>query len=199
MSIKRNSSRGKRRYFTLVEIMITLALVIGLGGIFAFQAREWLATQAALEEMENALRILKRAQELSLMANFDSEVVFEKGKEGWEFTFIPRSSTPPRLSDLVQLKTYKFNKVDNILFQPPGGEVQEAKKWPLSFIAKGFFMPEGQLIFKSGSLSRSIFFLGYPSNFVLSPSQEKMPGKEKLRDQLERIIDKVALETKGPK
>jgi type II secretory pathway pseudopilin PulG len=203
VNIKKSGKVVRASFLTLLEILIVLALIAGLGGIFAFQVKSWLAKQEASQEMEQALKYLRRAEELTLMANFDSEVVLEKGSlngsKAWELKVSPKSSTPPHLGDLARFSTFEFKKVNQILFQPPGGSPIEQKSYPLSFISKGFFMPDGQLILKAGELSQGIVFLGYPSSLSLEPVLPALPDKQKLKEQIERIVDKIGLETRSSK
>lgn len=179
----------KRRYFSLVEVMVVLALIALLSSAFLVGVGRLLRSQqfrTAAVEVEDWLTL---AQEIMLIYKFDVGVTFENRGDGVYFQL--HGDSPCKKQFSIALEPYfkephQIKGLSRVALWQPGGGVQEGSEIELTFWTPGTRMSKGLLFLyeKGGSEKQVIRLPGYPSPLQAKHYEEWTDEQEELREAL---------------
>lgn len=177
-----------KRSFTLLEILIVLALLSLVTGVGAFNIQRLFTKQRTLNEMETFLDQLRNATELMTLCGADGEI--RVAMEGGKWTSEWRPSTPLSEQAKKLIKTEKeiYNNIQDISFN-------DLTQFTLGFYSKGFFMSEGQVKLRGNGIERTITLRGYPSPLKLTEKAEE-PGlsleqSDEIKDRTQTVLQET--------
>ena len=187
----------RRRAFTLVELLIVIAILSLTAGVIGVNIRGFLLQQRVLDEMGQVQSQLKIAQELMMMANLDSEVQIQKTGEGFLVEILPKSSTTQMVKPLLKQPSKSLSALDQISFENAADDSLAVDRISLKFFSKGFVMSRGVLTIKAGNISRSIILSGSPGPLsLIETSSANYPYSPELFQWIEQVTAQTGAETK---
>lgn len=183
--------RARVAYFTLLEVMIAMAVLALMAGVVSFNVRGLYYQQEALDEMNRVGNLLRSAQELMMLTHLDSEVRFDK-KEEAIFVWLSPISTPvfesfPKLAR----EPLVLKHIESVTFDNAINDTISKDQFALPFISKGFVMYPGVLELKGRGATRSIVFSGSPAPIALQTGRSQFPFKAEYKDYIERVIQQT--------
>src|SRR4051812_37901640 len=92
----------RRRYITLLEIMIIMAILAAAGGAAAFNIRKFYLQQQVLDDISRVVNTLNTASELMMLVNLDSEVRFTESGGKIQVAIAPQSGIPTNVLPLLK-------------------------------------------------------------------------------------------------
>ena len=171
----------KRCYMTLLEVMIVIAILFGLGSIVTINLRDALIKQRFKNEVEAVVDYLRFAQNLMLVMEKDVHVYFESkngnsvkmsleisGKPLVEEQWIERSKKPVQLK---YVRYFAFNDLASIA--NTDNEIVDVR-----FMSHGFAMSRGKMILSTAegnqnkALTRYVYLKGYPMHIYSQSDQD---------------------------
>lgn len=175
--------KTRKRFFTLIEVIIVMVLVLIAAGLGGYSLTRALNTQRFETEAEAFVGRLNRLSELLMLLNIESEVRIEKG----EVREVPVGTLSDAYLKMLQRDTQTFKAIHSVAFEPFDGEnsFTDAKggKVTLSFLDRGFRLPYGLLILESErGETRFVWFKGYPAPLKLlkeKPDWQREEGERK--------------------
>lgn len=176
------AKRIQRRFMTLLEIMIVIAILFGLGGIVAVNLKETLVKQRFKNEVGVVVDYLRFAQNLMLVMGKDVHVYFEETPEKIVKMSLEIAGKPVEEQKWIVLSKkpvfFKYIRYAGFNDQSPMYNPNSAKI-DIKFMSRGFAMSKSVLILstaenqQSTSLTQFIALVGYPKHLVpqTTPSQ----------------------------
>lgn len=166
MSVKRKS------FFTLLElliVMLVLSFATALTGIKIKQAYD---EQRLLSEVQQIVGHLQQAQDLMLVMQADTKVVFERDgqSKGYAYRIIPQNKLNARLTKIVD-QPHELVAIRSVEFE--GFTPKPENDVVLDFFSRGLAMNAGRLILSDNESSAregnsyQIVLQGYP-HFISS-------------------------------
>lgn len=190
MSTRRSMVHLKTRFFTLLEILIVMALMVLLVGIVGWNLRGGIKAQAFNTQVDRILKQLRMSQDILMLLNIDTKLDFE----GKEIEWIPVGTTNEVYDKFLAKEKTPLTSFSSIEFESElDGEkslfTPESGKITLSFLDRGFRLPYGVLKMVSvDNVERYIYLPGYPSPLDLQntpPDVTQIKNKERdFRDRL---------------
>lgn len=181
------------RYFTLVEILIALALIIIAAGVVGFQSKRWVEEQQALTQMERLVDLIALGQEAMLFSHIDVVVQLAVQEGVLTAQLQPKSSLDASMKALLVDRPLQLPSL-NISFEDGISKDIMGPPFELSFLSQGFVMNRGLLRLKGGGAERTVVFIGYPAPFFLQNKAVSFPHREYLTDLLERAAAQATQE-----
>jgi prepilin-type N-terminal cleavage/methylation domain-containing protein len=195
MSIKRPTApylAASRRHFTLLEILIVLALIGLVSGVAAVSINKMFTHQRFRNEVELVLEHLRLAQDLMLILDSDLHLVFAEDRSGGKNTIILESETklPPEVQKEIARKPGSLTLIKGIFFKDQLGKEPVKGKIDIAFLSNGAVMSKGVMRLSSSdsenppsnALQSYICLPGYVRPIF---SYESKAAAEKACDQFE--------------
>jgi|GEM_PF-1636084 len=159
--------KKRLRYFTLLELMIALAIIGSVAGIIGINANKAMRQQRFRTEASSIVQQLRLAQNLMLILNQDVKIAFRKNNKSgnlehamtfqcpldspWEKELL-RTHAP--LKEIIQI---------SFTYRDSGAAKTSAKDFELKFLSGGAVMSEGIVeLLSRGGEKRYIHLLGAP-------------------------------------
>lgn len=195
----RNLIMIKKRFVTLVELLIVifiLALTLGVIGLNIYQA---VREQRFKTEVELVVDYLRLAQNLMLIMNADTHVIFKASKNGKSnlMSLEIDGNIPDALLRIVTEKPKQLDAIYLIEFYDNNKTHNEPDKVDVKFLSKGSVMSQGIMRLSTnekssevGALNRFICLPGYPKPLHSTLKKDEDPAcKEKEEEDFEgRLI-----------
>jgi prepilin-type N-terminal cleavage/methylation domain-containing protein len=176
------------RYFTLLELLIVLALLSLVAGVGAFNIQRLFTKQRTLNEMEAFLNQLRNATELMTLCGVDGEirVATENGK--WTSEWRPSTPLSEKARKLIKTEKETYSYLQDFSYN-------DAPQFTLGFYSKGFFMSEGIVKLRGNGIVRTITLRGYPSPLKLSEKAEEaelsLEKMDEVKDRTQTILQET--------
>jgi type II secretory pathway pseudopilin PulG len=184
------------RYITLLELLIAIALVAMVSGVIAWNVRALFLQQKTLDEMSRVATIVRKAQELMMIANLDSEVVIRRANDQFSVALTPKSSVSPLMAPLLEKSTVTLQQISSITFEDAFQDTELSENFSLIFRSKGFLMNRGVLQMQGNKITRSIILHGFPTPVILQAGDKVFfPYSNDLLDEIRQITEQIFLET----
>lgn len=143
----------RRRGYTLLEILLVLAIVATIGSVLAINVLRAIEQQKFYSSVDVLVDRLQMAQDLMLLMDRDARVSFEQRKEGLYVRVLVDGALPPLISRMAQgtvlkgIASSQFIQDGNLIGSP----------FQLVFLSRGTVMSRGQLRFSSFALTGQSF------------------------------------------
>lgn len=189
-----------RRCFTLIEIMVVLAILALTGGIAALKMRDFLKQQTYLDDSALLLNELRLTQDLMLIMEIDSEVNIKKMDD--HFTVqIEAKSPPPELGKkIIDHSTLKLKGIKSIEFEDSFSGTVLTDEIKLTFFSRGFTMNHGTLKLFPKTSSESVLAIelpGHPAPLELHSLDQFQESRAATKFEfIEKLTNLTFLETK---
>lgn len=159
-------SARRSSFFTLIEIMVVLAIIVSLLGWAGFNIRAALRQQAFRTETDRLLHRLRLAQDFLLTLNIESELEFSPKEVKW----VPVGNANSGYEGLMDKEKLPLTAFSEITFEEINGD-KKTGYFTLKFLDLGFVMSRGylKLVAKTGE-EAYIVLHGYPAPLKLQPS-----------------------------
>jgi type II secretory pathway pseudopilin PulG len=195
--------RATRKYFTLLELLLVVAILIMISGFIGINVRKAVHEQQFKAEIARIEDELKLAQDLMLLLRTDVHLKFtSKSKDHGIDYWMEAEGLPEHLSAQVQRPRKPLRAVHSIEFHDelPGWEQENAID--LKFLSGGSLMSRGIMRLtdsptgekQDGTLERYICFPGYPSPLHSTVNTGENPACKKDREK--SIEESLTLFTK---
>lgn len=166
--IFKSSQRIRKRYLTLIEMLIVIAVLSFVGSLVAFGIHAARQKQLFLSEAEEVLKAARMAQDLLLILDADTALKFKADEDGiFYWISVEGGKADPFMRNLNkkrQLKSIHIVEFDDGMADREEGQLS------LKFLSSGSSLPKGILRISTAlsskedsALSRYIAFSGYPS------------------------------------
>lgn len=185
----------KRRFITLLELLIVLGLLAVIGSLTAFNVNKMYQEQQALNEMSRVVQMLNRATDLMMLVNLDAEIRFSKKGDHFEVELIPKSSLSPLTQPLLTNKPLVLERINHIAFKDGIQDTVLTDNFSLVFLSKGFLMNRGVITLQTPSLTGSILLYGYPAPVELTKGVIAYPDDKPFVDLIQKLTEQTRLET----
>jgi hypothetical protein len=194
---KANSKfRFRKSPITLLEVLIALAVIALVGGAIAWNVRKLYLQQKTLDEMHRVGLLIRKAEELMMIANLDSDISFDQEGDLIRVSLIPKSAVSQSMKPLLVGSSLLLRYVDAIAFEDAFAETVLTPKFSLTFISRGYLMNRGVLQMRGNEVTRSIILYGYPTSVVLLDGEKVFfPYSNELDDEIQQLMEQTALET----
>lgn len=149
--------KTRNRCFTLLEILIVIALLSFAAGLVGINIHHATREQSFNNEVEQVVELLNTAQNLMLMASAEVRVVFKQKPNGIEMKLVCDDKIPEKWAPLI-CKNYFLKTIHQVYFD----SASDDGKLTLSFLSKGSVMSKGVLTLIYGE-KRYIPLPGYPA------------------------------------
>lgn len=180
----------KKRYITLLEIIIIFAILAAAGGAVAFNIRKFYLQQQVLNDVNKVVNVLNTASELMMLVNLDSEVRFSVEDGKIQVKIAPQSGIPRTVLPLLTEEPITLSHLDQVVFKDGMQQTTLTPPFSLVFESKGFLMNRGILQLQGHGNERYLLFKGYPSPFLpLSGDEGYQEGS--FRDMVEKMTEQV--------
>jgi hypothetical protein len=180
----------KRRYITLLELMIVIAILAVVGGAAAFNIRKFYLEQQVLGDINRVVNVLNTATELMMLIDIDSEVRFSESAGSISVILVPQSGVPTTVFPLLSKEPILLSYLEGVQFKDGVKGTLLKPPFALTFESKGFLMNRGILQLKGNGLERYLVFRGYPALFTpLLGSEEYQEAG--FKERFERITEQV--------
>lgn len=185
----------RRRYITLVELLIVIFVLAMAVGVIGFNIHRALREQHFKTEVELVVDYLRLAQNLMLIMNADTHVVFKSAEN--EKANLMTLEVDGNISDplikLVALKPKRLEYIYLIEFYDKNKTHNEPGKIDVKFISKGSVMSKGVMHLATneksderGAIARYICIPGYPKPIYSTLKKDEDPAcKEKERAEFD--------------
>ena len=179
----------KRHPFTLLEILVVIAILTTLGGFISINIKRVVYDQRFKSEVASVLETLRLAQNLMLLVKQDVHVIF-KGKESQEIDMLLSFDFPIPPGWEKELKRKRALKTIHRVEMEDGRRRDQGREGELDiqFLSGGDVMSQGILLLSNhyseaedpkSLMNRYICLLGYPSELFIS---EELPECPKTKD-----------------
>lgn len=174
----------QRRFITLLEILIVIAILVGVGGIVAVNLKEALIKQRFKSEVEMVVDYLRLAQNLMLIVGKDVHVYFENNDQNSVKMSLEIAGKPLDTDKWIHLAkgSLDLKYIHFVGFHDVSAIASDSeKKIDIRFMSRGFAMSKGTMILSTAeknmgrSLTRYIVLEGYPKHLN---SQSENPAHQ---------------------
>jgi prepilin-type N-terminal cleavage/methylation domain-containing protein len=187
----------RRCYFTLLELMIALAVIGSVAGIIGINANKAMRQQRFRAEVSTVVQQLRLAQNLMLVLNQDVKIHFAKDARTGAYTHKMSLQCPlesPWEKELLRTPA-PLREIVDIKFSPSGKG--SANKGPndfeLLFLSGGAVMSQGVIELDSrGGEKRTIFLQGAPHPIV---AEDKSSSADSTWSQHMHAQQQLAMDT----
>lgn len=187
----------RRRFITILEVLIVIAILAMTGGVIAFNMRKFYLQQKTLDEMSKVANLMRSAQELMMTANLDAEISILQQEKLLGVAIIPKSVPPPPLRPMLAKSLIILNYISILSFEDAFQDTHLRPPFSLNFVSKGFSMNRGIFRMEGNGMVRSIVLKGYPSSIALTSQDPAFyPYSSELRDEIEGIARQIAVDLK---
>lgn len=174
-----------RRDFSLLEILITFALLSLAVGIGAFSIQGLFKKQNTLNDMQRFLNQLKNAQELMALCGVDGEIRVSKEKDQLIAQWTPSTPISELTRKLIKEQKESYSTIDEIAFNGQN-------RFTLGFYSKGLFISEGVLKLTGNGYVRFIVLPGYPAPLKITEVAQE-PGltleqQDEIKDRTYNVL-----------
>lgn len=187
----------KRIYYTLLEVIVVIALLSMVGGIMAFKVRGFVAEQRFRDEVTNVVDHMRVAQELMMIMNADVYLWFESFPDRIEVSIRTDQKLAGNWNRILLKDPLKIKYARVIEFHGSDHAVKgKSNVIELRFRSGGSVMSYGVLrlatgqYWREGVFEKFISLKGYPhpivtentcDNFALTPKEAPVePDEEAL-------------------
>lgn len=180
-------SPHKSRFFTLIEIMVVLAIIISLLGWASFNIRSASRQQAFRTQTDRLLNRLKLAQDFLLTLNIESELEFSPEGVKW----VPVGNANSGSESFIDREKLNLTAFSEITFEEINGD-KKTGTFTLKFLDLGFVMSRGylKLVAKTGE-EGYIALPGYPAPLKLQSTPPnvalQLQEEQELYDRLSAV------------
>jgi type II secretory pathway pseudopilin PulG len=184
----------KRRFISLIELLIVITILSLVAGVVGIQIHKTLREQRFTTEAALVLDKLRLAQELMLILRTDAHVKFkqEPGQEAitlWVEVETPLQSLKKDVQKPLELKTIQFVEFkDELVYETKMGEID------IKFLSGGNLMSKGVVRLSTsettkdrGALERFIALPGYPKSLQMTIKKEGEVATAAFDDRLTAI------------
>lgn len=186
-----------RRYITLLEVIIIIAILAVAGGAAAFNIRKFYLQQQVLDDINKVVNTLNAASDLMMLVNLDSEVRFTKNEGKIQVAIAPQSGIPTTVHPILRENPITLSHLDQVVFKDGVQDTVLTIPFSLTFYSKGFLMNRGSLQLRGEDQERYVIFRGYPASF--SPiSRDEDYQEAGFRDMVEKMTLQVKTATMPP-
>lgn len=186
----------RKSYFTLLELLIVMFLLAFATALTGIKIKQAYDEQRFLSEMQQVVSHLQMAQDLMLVLQADTKVLFTRDRQNNTYTY--RISSDNKLNNAILDKDHVLTSIRAIEFE--GYTPKEEGAIAIDFFSRGMAMSSGRLIFsdQEGSPregnSHQIVLLGYP-HFLASEKYQKNVRARPSRSNLgEELYPKILLQ-----
>lgn len=170
----------QRRFFSLIEILIALAILVSLLGIVGFNIKAALRSQSYDSQVDRLVSELNLSQDMLLVFNIETEFRFSPQ----EAHLVPVGTLDQAYERLIEREHTSLSALASVHFEGTLGERLE-RTFSLKFLDAGFETPKGVLTLTSLDGEKSYIYLpGYPAPLA---RQSKAPAIQ-VMDQQERLF-----------
>jgi prepilin-type N-terminal cleavage/methylation domain-containing protein len=187
----------RKQPFTLIELMLVLALVATLAGLIGINVGKAMREQRFRSEVDLVMDKLRLAQDLMVLyyANADVVIAMLDNDQGYSLEVTTEVPIPSAMLREIH-KQEKLNNIHHISFT---GLDRETDKLSLPFRSGGSNMAKGLLRLSNAEIdgpgvwTRYIDLSGYPAPIVASSTKPQPKKGEEffLRDLTQRTIEAV--------
>lgn len=135
----------KKRWLTLVEIMIVMALISIVGGVLAFGIRQITREQCFRTEVSQVLNTLRLAQQIMLILNTDVHVVFKASPQGFTYRILLDDKLTERWHLELTKKRPPLTEIHAINFKDALNPNGNQTSIDIKFLSGGSTMSQGVL------------------------------------------------------
>ena len=194
-----------RRWFTLIELVIVIALLTLAGGVIGVKTVGALQEQRFRSEVYLVVERLRLAQELMLIMNCDVTLKFKQlpHNKGIEVQLLTDQKLPPSWHALVGTAPLKLGYINLVEYDGPHLLPNGPGELNLAFYSKGIVMSRGIVRLATGErfidnvLERYVPLKGYPHPIVVELASEDFAllHAEPLSDVDEERLTQATYET----
>lgn len=179
ISIKTKLHTSRRRFLSLIELLIVITILSLVAGVVGVQIHKMLREQRFTTEVSLVLDKLRLAQELMLILRTDAHVKFKQEPNQdqinlWVEVETPLDTLKKDIQKPVALKTIQFVEFkDELVYETKMGEID------IKFLSGGNLMSKGIMRLSTsettkdrGALERFITLPGYPKPLHMSLKKE---------------------------
>lgn len=190
-------ARVTRRYVTLLELLIVIAILALVGGLVSIGINRALFEQRFRTEVSLIVDQLRLAQDLMLILGTDVRVVFaedksDKNSNGNKSGLELETSISPNIEREILRKSTVYKAVKGISFRD---DEQKSGQITVKFQSKGAVMSKGLMRLATvdgdnpppGTLQSYICLAGYPRHIYSEDDIEK--AKEGCKEAVESVND----------
>ncbi|WP_166156374.1 hypothetical protein [Neochlamydia sp. AcF84] len=169
------SKRVQKRFITLLELLMVMAILALTLGVIGFNVHKALREQRFKTETDLVVDYLRLAQNLMLIMNADVHVIFESAQNSQAnlMRLKVEGNLDDKLLELVTNKEKPLHYIQLIEFHDENRTQHESNKIDVKFFSKGSVMSKGAMRLAthaqsnaSGTLERFIYLPGYPQPIV---------------------------------
>lgn len=143
----KTAARAKRRFLSLIEILIVLSIIAMLGGFVAINVRGALSEQHFKNDVQKVTEQIRLTRQLMLISSVDTELVFKEGN----LHFVCENKIEPRIDRMIR-KKMPLDHIKSVTFD---GHADPT----LLFKSRGSIVPTGTLVLKGGNGEvKSLYF-----------------------------------------
>lgn len=171
--------RAKRRFISLIELLIVITILSLVSGVVGIQIHKTLREQRFTTETALVLDKLRLAQELMLILRTDAHVIFKQEPNQdlinlWIEVETPLDTLRKDIQKPIALKTIQFVEFkDELVYETKMGEID------IKFLSGGNLMSKGIVRLSTsetnkdrGALERFITLPGYPKSLQMTVKKE---------------------------
>lgn len=163
-----------RRPFTMIELLVVMAILAVASVLVGFGIRQALKDQRFRSEVNVVVKQMRTAQDLMLFASAEAYVKFSADNEGHPISWIEvKSKIPPFLEKQVQLSPQVFTTLKKIEFYDARRNGSPSTHFEIEYGSHGTSMSRGTLRLWAGddaSWVREIDVTGAPEPIVAHKS-----------------------------
>lgn len=192
--------RAAKRYITLIEVLVVIAIIAASAGILAVKMRDFLQEQAYLDESHQLLNQLRIAQDVMQVMNADLVVRISQDDKGLFTSQIEPKTTPPELAKrLISTSPLKLKAIGRLEFEDQFTETVLKENFDLTFMSRGFTMNHGIIkLFPKGTSGpeQVIYLSGHPAPLLLQNAKGfSYPSPTEEAESIEKISSATFQET----
>ncbi len=174
----------RRRFLTLIEIMIVVSILLLVTGVIGFNIRRALITQRFNTETALFVDTIRLAQDMMLILSKDVQLkVTGKQGSGIEYSIEVEGGVPKGWETLMKRSQRLMESVHYISFDQQDPFPSQPGQLTLRFQSKGSMMSKGELRFSSHqdpytgtAMRRAVCLKGYPHS-ITSEIVTRVPAR----------------------
>lgn len=173
----------KNRPYTYLEILVVLAAILMIAGLFTINIRQAALEQRFESDVGELMGQVKLAQNLNALFGIDIEIQFKKINGELHSKMIPTGVITEGFDELLK----KSDRVYNFNLQWEGRGFTKLEEFPLRFNDQGYNTPLGILTIE-GYKTLYVAFPGYP--IPLFP-QSEIPSLANIEQRNMSLYDQL--------